>query len=268
MFSLSILCWLVLFSLDKGTDVRFTKRGGGGKSSPAPAPEKIDPVKQAQAQLQAQINTMPGAAKVQYDILANPEYGLGATTQLQEDVRKQVFPGEQGVREQMLGNILQQLISPQGITPQQQEAQQAIRGESVSDLQRAIQTSANVGGTLYGGRRQAREDTAVGDLLNQFAVQDIDRDRIARLNAIQSALPALQMLFPGSQITQPQYVNPVVSPNQQYSGAVSQSNTAASLAAQQQMANQQSQSALYSSLFQGLGTAVGGVGGALATKWA
>jgi len=226
--------------------------GGGGKSTP----EKVDPTQQAQANVAAQQAALPGAYAINDQMLR--QY-LGPQTQLREDVRQDVFPGEQAVRGQLQQNILQSLISPQGATPQQLEAQEAIRNREQERLQRGIQTSANVGGTLFGGRRQAREDRAMTELGQAYAESDITRDDQRRLNAISSAMPFLQLLFPGSQISQPQFINPVASANTQYGGAVSQRGQDLTY----QAAQQANQSALWGSLMKGVGSAAGGfLGGA------
>ena len=232
----------------------------GSSKSSTPA---VDPTAQAKANLEAQIATLPGAAQTYYNIQANPQYGLGATTQLQEDVRQKVFPGEQAVRGQTQQNILQALQSPIGATPQQIEAQNKIRQEAIDMLQQSVRSRANLGGNLFSGGAQRQENRAVTDLTNQFAVEDISRDETSRLNAINAAMPYLQLLFPGSQITQPQFINPVASADTQFGGAVSQRGQDLTYQAAQQAA----QSQLYGSLFKGLGGAAGGyLGGAAFDK--
>ena len=233
---------------------------GSSKSS---TPAAVDPVAQAKANLQAQIATLPGAAQTMFNIQSNPNYGLGATSQLYEDVRQQVFPGEQAVRGQTQQNILQALQSPVGRTPQQIAAQQSIRDQMINELQKSVRERSNLGGALFSGGAQRQENRAVTDLTNQFAVEDISRDETSRLNAINAAMPYLQLLFPGSQITQPQFINPVASADTQFGGAVSQRGQDLTYQAAQQAA----QSQLYGSLFKGLGGAAGGyLGGAAFDK--
>lgn len=231
--------------------------GGGG--SKAPAPEKVDPVKQAEANLQAQINTMPGAAKVQYDILNSPEYGLTPTTQAYENTRQSVYPEETKVRNQLVQNVLMELMSPTGLTGQQQGAIDSRRGLAQNQLTESIRNRQNLGGGLYGGRGQAFEARQVGELQNQFAEEDINRQERSKLNNSQLAMAVLQFLYPQSGIQQPNFVNPVASADTQYGGAVSQNN----LTAQLQQQQNQAQAALRSSLFQALGGAAGAVGGSM-----
>lgn len=232
---------------------------GGNSSNPTVAPQQqIDPVAQANANAQAQISALPQAAQAQWNILNDPTYGLAAQTGLQEQVRQQAFPGEQGVREQLTNNILQSLISPQGATPDQLSARQESRNIAQRDLSKSVRERSNLGGGLFGGRSERTEREASTGLQRQFAESDINRDETNRLNAIQSALPLLQMLFPQSQISQPQYINPVASPNTQFQSATQISGQNQ----QAQLAQQQQQSQLMSSLFQGLGSSAGGLFGA------
>jgi len=235
---------------------------GGSKTvvAPPPTPPPIDIGKTAQETLEAQISTAPAAAESAFNILQNPQFGLGPTTQLFEDTRQDVFPQEQAVREQLLQTILGNLISPTGATPEQDAATEAIRSRESGRLSRNIQQSANLGGGLFGGRRQQREDTAQRELGQAFASEDIARQDTARLNAIQAALPALSILFPELNLVTPQFQSPAPSGNAALQAAatgrgqdISSSQFNANFAQQQQ--NQQN--TLLSSLFGGLGSAVG-----------
>lgn len=231
------------------------------KSEPAPAAPVISPEAQAEALVNAQIAQAPRAAQAQYDILSNPNYGVQATTQLYENTRQNVFPQETQVRNQLALNILQQLMSPTGITGDQQSAINARRGESQSQLQTALRERSNLGGGLYGGRSMQEEGRLVGELQNAFAEEDIGRQERARLNAIQSALPLLQMLYPNVGITNPNYVNPVQSADTYSSSLTSQrgqdiQQQIASMNAEAQ--RQAAQSAMYGNLFSGVGSAAGG----------
>ena len=237
----------------------------GKSSQPAPPPPAPNPTVQAQALVDAQIAAMPRAAQLQYDINANPNYGIQATTQLQETARQNVFPQETQVRNQLALNILQQLLSPTGITSDQQGAINTRRQDSQSQLQTALRERSNLGGGLYGGRSMQEEGRLVGELQNAFAEEDIGRQERARLNAIQSALPLLQMLYPNVGITNPNYVNPVQSADTYSSSLTSQRGQDV----QQQIAQmnaeaqrQAAQSAMYGQLFAGVGSAAGGALGA------
>jgi len=153
----------------------------------------------------------------------------------------------------LLQNVLANLVSPTGLTPEQTAAQQAIRGRAQNELTDALRTRANLGGGLFGGRAGGTEERAVSELQQAFSAEDINRQEAARQNAQQTALQSLGTLFPGAQITQPQFFNPVADPNAQFQSAAGQSNVNAQLAQQQQ----QSQEGLMSSLFQALGSFFG-----------
>ncbi len=227
-----------------------------GKKAPEPAKPNVG--QQAQEITNAQIATNPQLAQSSYNIQANPEYGALPLTQLYESIRQQVFPQQYAVSNQYAQNALGQLQSPTGITPEQQAAITARRGQATGDLQRALRERANLGGNLYGGRSIEEEGRQVANLQNQFAEEDIDREERARLNSYQTALPLLQMLY-NQQIQTPQFQSATMSPDS-YSGAMQNYGN--------QMVQQQgNQSQLYSALLGGLGTAAGGFfggpGGAL-----
>ena len=229
--------------------------GSKSKSTPAaPVPTAADI---AQQQVAAQQASIPKAAQLQYDVLTNPQYGLGATTAEYEKVRSEQFPQETQVREQMLSNILGSLLSPTGLTSEQEAAVGQRRGEAQSELQTALRERANLGGGLYGGRAGKTEERAVGDLQARFAEEDIQRQETARLNALQAALPALQLLFPDVNLQAPSFINPVASPESSLQASVA--GRGQDIQAQQ--ADQARQSALMTALFSGagsFGTALGG----------
>lgn len=232
-----------------------------GKPS-SPEPSAPDPYQQASSIQQAQNAFNPQAAQLQYNILSNPQYGALPTTQLYENIRQQVMPNENAVRNQLVQNILQNLQSPTGINPQQQAAIDARRQQTQDRVVAASRNNANLGGNLYGGHQQYNESQAVQDLQNQWGEQDINRQLGMQQQAINNANPILQLLF-GQQIQTPQYQSPVQSPDAYASGMNSYNNTLA-----QQQANQ---SQLYSALFGALGTAggmaLGGpIGGAIGGK--
>ena len=260
--NLKRLFWQIKFLVNGFPHLQVGIGGGkGGDSSPAPAAPPPSPEEIARAQVDAAISQRPRAAQAEFDILTNPNFGLGATTAEYNRVRSEQFPGESAVQEQLLQNILANLISPTGITPQQQQAVDTRRGTAQTELQESLRTRANLGGGLYGGRAGRTEERAVSDLQARFSEEDINRQETARLNAIQAALPALQVLFPELGLQAPQFINPVGSPDAQLSAITSTNQTNASLAAQAQQAELARQSALQSALFQGLGTAAGGAFG-------
>ena len=224
------------------------------------------PVKSAQEianeQVQAQISAIPQAAALQHQVDTNPTYGIQAKTQLAEDVRQNVFPNEQAVRSQLVQNILASLISPTGITPDQQGALDARRGQATGELQRSMRERANLGGGLYGGRSAQSEARSVGELQQNFAIEDIDRQERARMNALSAAMPVLQLLFPEVGLVQPSYMNPVADPNSQLSAYTTGRGQDLSYISQRQ----QSQDALRSALYGSLGQAAGAVGSAAMMK--
>jgi hypothetical protein len=232
---------------------------GGSKSKPPAPPQPVDPVAQANANVQAQIQALPQAAQVQFDILQNPEFGLLAQTQLGSDVREQVFGGEADVKNQLIENVLAQLQSPTALTQEQQAAIDSRRRVATGGVQEALRNRANLGGGLFGGRAQATEQRAVQDLMNQFVEEDVTRQERNRLNNQQTALAISQVLFPNIGLQQPQFINPVVSADTQFGGAVNQSNALLDSQTRQFEADR----ALRSSLFQGLGTAAGGIAGGI-----
>ena len=188
--------------------------GGGNKETEVrqvEAPKQISPLDTARQTLQAQMESIPQAAQLNFDVLSNPNYGLQAQTQLQEDTRRNVFSGESDVRDQLIKNILSQLISPTGITPEQQMAVDTRRGQAQSELVKALRDRANLGGGLFGGRSARAEAQSVADLQNQFATEDISMQERNRLNTIQAALPLLQTLFPQAGIVNPSFIDPTPS---------------------------------------------------------
>jgi len=229
---------------------------GGSKSSP-PTPQKVPTAGEIAAQqVDAAITQRPRAAQAEFDILTGPA-GLEATTREFERVRGELFPQESQVREQLLSNVLANLISPTGVSPEQQQAVDQRRGTAQSELQTALRERANLGGGLFGGRAGRTEERAVSDLQARFAEEDINREETARLNALNAAIPALQLLFPDIGLQQTQFLNPVPSPDTAL-GAQVQGRGQDIQAQQSELARQ---SALQSALFSGLGSAVGGLAG-------
>lgn len=224
--------------------------GKGNQSTPA----NVDPNEIAQKNLQSHIENDPRSAQLSYDILANPQYGAQATTQLYENIRKALFPQETALREQAVGNIGQALASPTGYTPEQQRALDTRRNQAQTELSRVLRERSNLGGNLYGGRSFQEEGQATADLQNQFAVEDISRQDQQRQQALQNAQMILGLLYPQVGIQTPQYQSSVVDPNTAYQGQINQNQFAAQQAAQEQARK----NALYSALLQGVGTAAGG----------
>ena len=255
--------WFLIMAIDYGSDIPYSTRGGGSRTVVQSQPNPPAPTagETSEQVFQSQLKYMPQAAQLQFDILNNPNYGAGATTQLLEQARQSVFPGESGVRDQLIQNVLANLQSPTGISPDQQTSIDSLRQRQAGNLQRDIQTSANLGGGLYGGRRERREDESMALLRNTFAEEDIAREERGRLNAIQSALPLLQILFPEVGITTPQFESPVPSANAVYGGQLQArgqdiNTNQYNAGLQQQAAN--NRSAMQSALFGALGQAGAG----------
>lgn len=226
------------------------ERGGGGGDGPEAAPVKTA-TQIAQEKLAADVATRRQFAL--QDIQLQKEFAP-QLTQLQETIRQQTFPGEQAVRGQLQQNVLGALQSPIGITPDQQAAQDFIRNQQAQRLSEGIRTSSNLGGGLFGGRRERREDEAQANLSAQFGSQDIERQRTQRNDAFSQALPFLQLLFPGIQISQPNFQSGAPSPN-----VIAQTDVTGrgqDIALQQ--SQMQAQAAQQSALFNALGSAAGG----------
>lgn len=227
-------------------------------AAPAPLPS---PAEQAAQINQAKLQYDPQQAKLAYQIATDPATGIKPFTQYQENVRQEVFPQEQAVRGQLAQNIYQNLASPTGITSDQQAAIDARRQLAQNELVKSLRNRANLGGNLYGGNAIEDEGRQVAQLQNQFAEEDITRQERAKLNAIQGAIPFLQLLFPDVNLSAPQFQSAVQSPDTLASSLISQRgqdmnyNTAQQNASAQALA---SNNALYGALFQGLGTAAGG----------
>jgi len=206
----------------------------------------------------------PKAAQREFNIYTNAEYGALPLAQYNERIRREVLPGETGVRDELLNNILGQLQSPTGITPEQQSAITQRRQLAQGNLQQALRERANLGGGLYGGRSALQEGRQVGELQNLFSEEDINREMQARQQASSNAMQALSLLYPQLNIQGPQYRSVVQDPNQ-YSSSLLQQQQLNYQAAQQAAAQK---AAMQSALFQALGTAagaaVGGPGGAAA----
>lgn len=221
--------------------------------SEAPAPV-ASPQQQASDINAAQAQYDPLAAQRSFDIYTNPNYGAGALTRYNEQQRSEIFPNETATRNQLVQNILANLQSPTGITPGQQQAITARRGDAQTNLVQALRDRANLGGNLYGGRSALDEGRAVGDLQNQFAEEDINRESQARQQAVSNAIPILQLLYPDVNISSPQFQSVVQSPEAYSSSLINQRNQ--NMQYQQQQG--QGSNALMGALFQGLGTAAGG----------
>lgn len=182
---------------------------GGSKPQ---APQYIQPpppqITQAPAPNIAENSQQIAEARLKYDpLLAQSEYDIQAQYgPMYRALYEQIAPTQVRGQEMLAQQANQRLQSPQGLTPEQQFAQDAIRQRSRDELTRGIRESANVGGTLYGGRRQAREDRGLQELEQAFTSQDIQLQDARRAQALQELIASSQVVFP--QVQQPQGVVP------------------------------------------------------------
>jgi len=159
----------------------LTNETGGGSDPtpptviPAPNPPNYQATAGEAAQAQLTYNPQLAAQNVQLQgqygpVVAQQQYDLAALMGPQyRALIEQQFP-----QIGMLSNqVSQGLASPNSLNVQQQAAQDAIRQRAFEQSERGVRQSANVGGTLYGGQRELREDRARNELAQGFATQDI-----------------------------------------------------------------------------------------------
>ena len=111
-------------------------------------------------------------------------------------LQQSLFPQQSQVVEALAGRALEQLQSPTGFAPGEEEAIQGIRGRQRDALTEQLRTRANLGGGLFGGRAQATEQRALGELEQAFSAEDINRRIQQGQFAQQAAIPLAQILFP------------------------------------------------------------------------
>ena len=193
---------------------------------PAPEPpnynETAGQVAQAQLQYNPQLTAQnvqlqgqygPQLARQQYDIAAQyspmyralieqqfPQIGqlsgqvsqqMNAPQLSQDQLRQQAAGRVSSQYADVLGpQAISQYQNPIGLTPQQQAAQDAVRQRALDVSERGVRSAANLGGTLYGGQSQLREDRSRNELLQGFAVEDIDRQERQRQQSLQQLLAA------------------------------------------------------------------------------
>ena len=186
--------------------------GGGSKPQPAqviqapPPPSVADTAAQsAQAQLtynpqltqqslDLQRQFGPQFAQSQYDIQAQQ-------APLQKALLMQLYPGLASFEQ----NTNQALASPGGYSSQQQSAVDAIRNREQDRGLRGIRESSNVGGTLFGGRRQQREQDYLTQQGQAYTAQDIGFQQQQQAQNLQSLAMLLQLSNP--QVQQPNVPN-------------------------------------------------------------
>ena len=221
----------------------------GKKSSPEP--DKVSPSQSSGELLDARTRDDPKLARVQTGIT---QENVEPLTKAFLDARTNLFQPEEAVRQQLLQNTLQQLISPTGITAEQQQAQDALRGKALDAAAERQQTRANLGGGLFGGRSAQAEQEDLNNLQFGFTESDINREERTRQNALQNALQSLQLLFPQVGLQGPTLQTTAPGGDTAFTGAINQNQFQAKLELQQQALNDARQQAL----FKTLGTVLGG----------
>ena len=90
--------------------------------------------------------------------------------------------------QQAMATQAQTQLTPTGLSPEQEAAQEAIRAREIDRLQRLMRGRAQLGGQLFGGRPEEMERLATEEMGQAFAAEDIDRQEQQRQMAIQQAL--------------------------------------------------------------------------------
>jgi len=185
----------------------LTNETGGGSDPtpptviPAPNPPNYQATAGEAAQAQLTYNPQLAAQNVQLQgqygpVVAQQQYDLAALMGPQyRALIEQQFP-----QIGMLSNqVSQGLASPNSLNVQQQAAQDAIRQRAFEQSERGVRQSANVGGTLYGGQRELREDRARNELAQGFATQDIQLQQQQRQQSMSELAMLFQLAFPNVQ---------------------------------------------------------------------
>lgn len=185
----------------------LTDETAGGSSPtpptviPAPAPPNYQQTAEEVAKSQLTYNPQLAAQNVQIQGTQGP-----ILAQQQYDLASQYGPMYRALIEQqfpqigMLSNqVSQRMASPGSLTVEQQAAQDAIRQRAYQQSEQGIRESANLGGTLFGGRRELREDRARNELAQGFATQDIQLQQQQRQQAMSELATLFQLAFPNVQ---------------------------------------------------------------------
>ncbi len=107
---------------------------------------------------------------------------LAGTVEQQALSGMQQTPLQQALSQQAMAGL-----TPTGLSPQQQAAIDAIRGRQMTEMERGIRGSAQMGGGLFGGRREQREDISRQQMGQQFAAEDVNRLLAQQQQAFQQA---------------------------------------------------------------------------------
>ena len=192
--------------------------GGGSKPQPAqiiqaPPPPSVSDTAQQSLSAQLQYNPQLTAQQVQLQgqygpQLAQQQYEQAATSApLYRALLESQYPALQPFSQQ----VTQQFQSPTGYSPQQQASLDAIRNREQDRGLRGIRESSNVGGTLYGGRRQQREQDYLTQQGQAYTAQDIGFQQQQQQQNLQNLVALLQISNPQvQQPNVPQYGQSVV----------------------------------------------------------
>ena len=137
--------------------------------------------KQQMPQLQAlQAQLFPQQTQVLEAGAGQALQGLQAPQagQLQQQGLQQVLQNlqqPQSALQQVLAQRATAGLTSTGLSPKQQAAIDAIRGRQMTEMERGVRGSAQMGGGLFGGRRELREDTSRQQMGQQFAMEDVNR---------------------------------------------------------------------------------------------
>ena len=184
------------------------ERGGGSKPQPPtiiqppPAPSVSQTAGESLA-AQLQYNPQLTAQQVQLQGQYGPQLAqqqLDLTSQygpLYKSMLQQLYPGLSSFEQQ----TNQALANPTGYSSQQQTALDAIRNREQERGLRGIREGANLGGTLYGGRRQQAEQDYLTQQGQAYSAQDIAYQQQQRAANQQALIALLQLSNP--QVQQP-----------------------------------------------------------------
>src|SRR3990167_6588802 len=148
----------------------------------------------AQSQTDIQRQQAPQLAQSQFDL--QQQYGP-----LYRALYTQLFPTQVAGQEALASQSLQRLQSPQGLTPEQQAAQDAIRNREQERGLRGIRTQANLGGNLYSGSREQLERDYLTQQAQGYSQQDLQLEQQRRAQTLQELIASSQVVFP--QVQQP-----------------------------------------------------------------
>src|SRR3990167_13691 len=200
---------------------------GGSKTEMVSAPTTPAPSASESAEdiYQARVKYDPLLARQEYDIqmeyapkqaaLYNALYGqyYPEMARQQQRLQRELYPQQSQIMEAGATSALEQLqnpenallqalvqqaqagLTPAGITPEQQAAQEAIRGRESERLSRGLRERSNLGGTLYSGKGRELESQGLQELSQRYAAEYIDRLAIQRQHALATAsgISGLQM---------------------------------------------------------------------------